>query len=692
VPAEVAHTLPGRVRLRLPAAHRDQGSPLAAAFARHPAVTAARWSAASRSLTVSFDGEWTLPRIALGLDVDGAAPLPAPAPEVPVWRRYLVPAVSLAVSFSGLGLIARAAIAVCALPIGLRGVRSVLARELSIDVLDTAAVSLLLLTGDVVAAGVTVALVEAGERMRDQAAGRARRILRGSLGADARMVRVVRRGTEPRLPVDQVAPGDRVVVYAGENVPVDGQVLSGSGSVDNQTWTGEWRPVPVRRGLSLLAGSTLVDGRVVLRVTATGDETRAGRLAAAIEDAVAADTEMTDLAGRVANRFVLPLVLTAGGIYALTRDLGRLVSVLIIEFGTGVRISIPTVVLTTMVAAARRGVLFKRGRAIEALAEVDTIVFDKTGTLTEGRPSVAGVTTVDGLSADECLRLAATAEGHLPHPLARAIRRAARRRELTLSEPEDVRYVPGGGVRALVDGHEVLVGDRRLFESFGTELPEVARADSSVAFVGVDGRVAARIQIRDRVKRSAADAVARLRAAGIERLLLATGDHSGAARPVADGLGLDDCLAEVMPEAKAALVRRLQDQGRRVAVVGDGMNDASAMAVADVAVAVSSGADLARDTADVTLLTDELHALVTAVELARSARRLVRENIGLVAVPNGAALTVAVTGGLPPVAAAVINNGSTVLAATNGLRPLLGSGRQVTDRPGAGPTASPAPG
>ncbi|HXM57871.1 MAG TPA: HAD-IC family P-type ATPase, partial [Candidatus Dormibacteraeota bacterium] len=322
---------------------------------------------------------------------------------------------------------------------------------------------------------------------------------------------------------------------------------------------------------------------------------------------------------------------------------------LIADFGTGVRVSVPTAVLATMIAGAQAGVLFKRGQAIEALAAVDTFVFDKTGTLTEGRPVVVGVAPLNGFRQDECLRLAGSAEGHLPHPLARAIRKAARRRGLRLSAPQEVRYVPGGGVRARVDDREVLVGDQRFLESAGVALPSDATSDAS--YVAADRSVVGRIDVRDRVKSSAAEAMTRLRAAGIGRLVLATGDGAAAARAVAASLGLDECAAEVMPEAKASLVRRLRSEGRRVAVIGDGMNDAGALVEADVGVSVPRGADLARETADVTLLSEDLGTLVSAVELSRSAMRLVRQNIGLVALPNGVVLALALLGRVSPLTA-----------------------------------------
>jgi Cu2+-exporting ATPase len=492
------------------------------------------------------------------------------------------------------------------------------------------------------------------------------------MGGDARGVRVVRNGSEPRVAVSELRPDDNAVVYAGEIVPVDGVVLTGDGDVDERTWTGEPLPRHVTEGDKVLAGSMVVDGRLLVAITATGDATRAGRLAAALEEAIAANTHTTDTAKRIADRLVVPMLAAGGLVFLGTRDLQRLVSLLIVDFGTGIRIAVPTSILSTMIAGARHDVLFRNGQSVEELAGIDTIVFDKTGTLTTGKPSVVGVSAERGRTDNEVLGLAAAAEGHLPHPLAGAVRRAARRRGLDLAEPTASRYHPGGGVEARIDGRVVLVGDPRLLADHGIAAPAGATQSSSSVFVAVDGEVAGRIRLRDTVRDDAQHTVEQLRAMGITRLWLATGDRPPAARAVSRQLGLDGYTAAMMPEAKAAMVRALRAEGRRVAVVGDGINDATAMAEANVAVAVPRGADLARETAGVVLSRDDLSTLVTAIELSREAMGLVRQNIALVAAPNAVALVMAAAGSLTPLYATAVNNGSTLVAALNALRPLRG--------------------
>jgi Cu2+-exporting ATPase len=683
----VAHSIPGRTRLRLPAGCRAEGPSLALRLAAVPEVGTARWSAASRSLVVHHDRAVPFSRVV------ARAPhrLPktperrrssasAPPPPPPLWRQFLLPAVSLAAGVAGVAPLSTAAIAACAVPIARRAVNGIAHRHLNVDVLDASAVTLLLGSGDLLSAGISVALVESGERIRERASGRARRVFLKMLGNDERGVRVVRKGTEPRIPSDEVRPGEHAVVYAGETVPVDGVVISGAGSIDNRTWTGEPYPIPMEPGMSVLAGGVLQDGRLVIEVRAAGDDTRAGRLAAAIEDAVAANTRTTDLARRIADRFVIPVLAASGGVFLLTRDVRRLVSMLIIDFGTGIRVAVPTSILTTMITAARNDIIFKQGQAIEELARVTTVVFDKTGTLTDGRPAVVDIGVHNGFGSEEILRLAAATEGHFPHPMARAIRRHARRQGLSLPEPSDVVVHPGGGVAATVDGHRTLVGRRRLLEDQGVPLPARIAPNGSVALVAVDGHLAGWLRMEDGVREEARGLIRDLRASGVRELWLATGDRREVAEELATELGFDSWRGGMMPEEKVELVRELQAQGKVIAVVGDGINDAAAMAEANVGVAVSHGADMARETADVVLASEDIGTLVDAVQMSRFAMSLVRQNIAIVAVPNTGALALATLGMLSPITATVFNNGSTLLAGANALRPLRMGVRGARER------------
>lgn len=672
----VVHRLPGRVRIRLDALDAGRGQDIAAALRSHPRVGSVRWTAPAHSLTVQFDVGCRFESIVGGLRTAGPALPHAPDnPGRPVWREFLPAAVALAAGLVGAGLGSAAIIAACALPILRRAWRSLRRRQLTIDALDVTVVSLLLATGGLLAAGVSVALIEASDRLRARASGRARHAIRSLIGMSPRGIRIRRNGSEPRVPAESVVVGDQVVVYPGENVPIDGVVVMGSGALDTSSWTGEPLPHWVEAGAPVLTGSSLLDGRIVVDVTATGDATRAARLAAALEAALAAETRVSDLALRIADRFVVPVLAASGLAFLATGQLQRIIAMLIFDFSTGIRVSIPTTVLTTMVVGARQGVLFKSGQAIEELARADVVVFDKTGTLTSADVSVHGIVPADSLHPDTVLRLAAGAEGHLPHPIARAIRRLARRRGLRLPEPEWLRYHRGGGVEAMVDGRRVLIGDLSLLEDNDVEAVPPRPPDHLAVHVALDGRYAGCIRLEDKVRNGTAGAIQQLRQAGMKRIWLASGDGHVAAAAVSCRLGLDGYSAQQMPEDKVALVRRLRREGCRVMVVGDGINDAPAMAEANVSVALPRGADLAREAADIVLLTADLNGLLTAHRLARAAMALVRQNVGLVAVPNATGMLLATGGLLGPLAAAVLNNGSALLAGLNGLRPLGGMAR-----------------
>jgi Cu2+-exporting ATPase len=357
----------------------------------------------------------------------------------------------------------------------------------------------------------------------------------------------------------------------------------------------------------------------------------------------------------------------------------RAVSILVFDFATGIRVSVPTAVLATVTRAARQNVLIKGGRALENLAALDTVVFDKTGTLTTGSPRVLVVhPTSSGISKEQIIGLAAAAECRLTHPAAIAIVQAAEAQRVHIPDRGDSRYVVGQGVEAEVDGHTVLVGSRRFLTGAGVAIPAAAstvvnqagRRGASVLFVAQDGQTIGVIVTADTVRPEAADVVRQLRARGIQRVIMLTGDHVHAARAAASQVGIDQVEAGVFPERKVAIVHQLQESGHVVGMIGDGINDSPALAYADVSFSLKAGTDVARETADVVLHGD-LSGMVYAIDLARTARGIIRQNIALAAAPNLAGMLAAGAGLVGPAAATALNNGSAIAAAMNGLRPLV---------------------
>jgi P-type Cu2+ transporter len=692
LPSLLVHETPGRVRLRVERLRRDppRCERVAEAAEAQPGVYAARANPACGSLVLEFDPELTSSAKLRGWLLRGA---PGPGTNGYRPRRQRsestadtrVPLLS-GVAALALGLVGAPAaltaglLLVGAAPIAARAVTALTEEhQLSADALDATAVGILAAQGSLPAAALSVALIAGGEHIRALTARQSRAALSGLLAHTSQFAWVQRGRRTEKVAVAGVRPGDTVVIYPGDLVPVDGVVLRGRALVDQTRLTGESEPVVAGTGDAVYASTVLTDGKLYLRAEKVGEATRASRIVRLLDDAPMQDTRLTNYARRYADRLVPPTFALAGGLLLATGDLARAVSVLIIDFATGIRVSAPTTVLAAMTAAVRRDVLVKGGRAFEQLAAVDTLVFDKTGTLTVGKPHVRLIRALrPGVSEQTLLMLAAAAERRLNHPAARAIVRAAEARQLPIPERGDSQYVVGEGVRADVDGHEVLVGSPTFLRRRQVGLPPGARALAdqagargiSAVFVAHDGDVLGLVGYADEPRPEARLVLDRLRSRGVRDLIMVTGDNTRVAQAVADRLGIDRVQSEVFPDQKAEIVRALQAQGRLVGVVGDGINDSPALAYANVSVSLDAGSDVARETADVVLHGD-LHGLPEAIDVARESMRLIRQNLAIVGLPNATGMVLASLGALGPVAATALNNGSSVAAAVNGLRPLM---------------------
>jgi heavy metal translocating P-type ATPase len=420
-----------------------------------------------------------------------------------------------------------------------------------------------------------------------------------------------------------------------------------------------------------------------------------GQITAMIDAAPVYDTRVGNVAARVANRFVLPTLALAGLSFFLSGgNIAQAASLLMFDLGTGLRVSVPTAIMAALTRAGSQGLLIRSGRSLELLAEIDVVVFDKTGTLTCGHPSVLAVEchgSTDG--EDELLRLAASAEQSLNHPVALAIVRCAEERELDLLPCEQWEYRIGRGVSAVIHGRHVLVGNARMMEEAGITLPPASddphlEAATPVHLV-VDGQPRAVIHAADALRPDSAALVAELHRRGLQAHML-TGDVAPVAHAVARRLGLrpEEVHADALPDEKARVVRELSDRGLRVAFVGDGINDSAALAYADVSVSFASGSDLARETADIVLTNDKVSDLLVAIDLAQRTFALVKQNIGIVGVPNLSALVLGTVLPVSPIAAVLLNNGSCLVAAANALRVLA---FQPTRLDGEAPARRPDP-
>lgn len=533
-----------------------------------------------------------------------------------------------------------------------------------------------------VAAGVTmfVLLGRYLEKRSKRAAGAA---LRALLELGAKDVAVLRDGVETRIPVEQLAVGDEFVVRPGEKIATDGVVVDGVSAVDASLVTGESVPVEVEAGDAVVGATVNAGGRLVVRATRVGADTQLAQMARLVEDAQAGKAEVQRLADRVAGVFVPIVILIAvgtlgawlGGGFPAAAAFTAAVAVLIIACPCALGLATPTALLVGTGRGAQLGVLIKGPEVLESTRRVDTIVLDKTGTVTSGRMSLAGVHPADGVDEAELLRLAGALEHASEHPIAKAIADGAAGRVGSLPTPESFENRPGLGVHGVVDGRLVLVGRPAMLAEWSIE-PDARVAASVTAaeaegrtavVVAWDGAVRGALTVADAVKPTSADAVARLRGLGLEPILL-TGDNETVARRVAAEVGIDRVIAEVLPADKVAEVTRLQGEGRTVAMVGDGVNDAAALAQADLGIAMGTGSDVAIEAADLTLVRGDLLAAVDAIRLSRRTLRVIKGNLFWAFAYNVAAIPLAALGLLNPMLAGAAMAFSSVFVVGNSLR------------------------
>ncbi len=498
---------------------------------------------------------------------------------------------------------------------------------------------------------------------------------------------VIRDGQEIEIPTAEVTVGDLLLIRPGSKIPADAEVVEGESSVDESMVTGESLPVSKQPGDKLVGATINKQGALRARATAVGSDTALAQIVKLVQEAQNSKAPAQRLADRAAFWLVLVALIGGVGTFLVWLGLGKSVTgallfaitLVVITCPDALGLATPTAIMVGTGLGARRGILFKNAIALEQIAALDTVVLDKTGTLTKGEPEVVAVVTRDGYDENELLRLSAAAERESEHPLAEAIVRAARERDLDPPRAEAFEALPGHGAVATIEGHRLAIGNTRLLERENATLDglserahEFAGEGRTVVHVALDGRAIGVVAIADAPRESAAAAIAALKQIGIRPVML-TGDNRQTAERIATELGLDEVIAEVLPQDKAAKVKELQQQGRRVAMVGDGVNDAPALAQADVGIAIGAGTDVAIETADVVLMRSDPLDVATAVEIGRGTVRKMRQNLGWAIGYNSLALPVAAGVFEPfgftlrPEIAAISMSGSSVLVAVNAL-------------------------
>jgi len=694
IECEIVHAIPGRLRLRVPILkqRRELAEPLRSFLRGHEGVTAVEMTPVCGSVTIWCNGIPS-PQNAfvaslagtsedlLALQPKNPAPGPQQAPSSDGLFELVLSCAGLAITLfaeSIAPVVVPVLLVVSATPILARAFKSFAREErLTVDVLDASAVALLVVQRQMPTALGMIWLLNLGDYIRSATAMRAREGLDEILSYRKRTTWVVRDGEKVRCQVQDVIIGDTIVVYPGDLIPVDGRVVNGKALVDEHILTGESLPSDKEEGSQVYAGTVVHEGQLYIETQNVGDLTEAAKIVHLIDDVSGQDTRMQNHTEQWANELV-PYSFLAAGFRGVWGGLSGAAAILIIDYGTGIRVAAPTAVLATKARALRQGILIKGGRYLEQLAEADAVVFDKTGTLTRGAPTITHVESFDETSPQEVLTLAAACELRLSHPLAHAIVHAAELQHLTIPSRSQWSYAIGLGAEAVIDERPVRVGRMQYLHDNEIDITETAAQQVerlqakglSIVCVARDGRLIGVLGYSDPIREEARDVIAALYEHGVEEIVLLTGDHVNVAREVAQTLGIRRYIAEALPSDKVGMVKQLQQQGRRVAFVGDGINDSPALAHADVGIAVGGGAAVAEEAAHVVLLNGDLSKLPEALMIGASSMNLMQETWRIISVPNTIALALALGGAVGPGVATVLSNGAAIFGVGNALRPL----------------------
>jgi Cu2+-exporting ATPase len=685
----IAHSVRGRLRVRYPAHWlQPRYSAIESELKTLPGVRAVQGRALTGSLRIDYDPlSLAADAIIHKLDrmmAELVAPSKSTLAHAPRRQRQTLPSAPVLKVIGATSMLVTA----CCLPVpqaitaGLllasaapaflrAGATLATRRRLNGDVLEASTLGLLIARRNLTSAALLTWVRAVGELVVARSIVKARTSLSDVVGMPER---VVTRRTGDQLEsvdVGAVHPGDIVVVTTGQRIPVDGTIARGEALVNQQSMTGEALPVECLVGDRVYAATTAEYGEIEIRAEQIGPNTAVGRIVRAIEAAATEKPDIQLFAERLADREVWRTVTLAALGGAFSRSFDAAMAILVADYGTAARVGIPTAILTSLRRAVGEGILVKGPRTLERLARVDTIVFDKTGTLTSGTLHVTRIVSYErSLDEAEIIRLAAAAEQGFTHPVARAIGRLARERRIVVPPVTETESALGLGVHVRVEHHRVLIGSRRFMEQQHVRLDR-AREDEAAAhavgaspiFVAIDDRLAAMLELQDRLRDDAPDAVRALRARKMRNVIMLSGDHREPTRVIAESLGLRHYYAELLPEDKARLVRELKAEGRVVAMVGDGVNDALGLQAADVGMAVPGGAAVAAEAADIVLLSGGLDRVVRAIDLARDSIVAVRQTLGVAARANLGVVGLASFGWARPLTSILLSHGTTVAAA-----------------------------
>lgn len=552
--------------------------------------------------------------------------------------------------------------------------------KMEVPVLDATAITVSLFRRDVKTASSVMFLLEIGEILEEWTHKKSVADLAQSMSFDVNKVWMAEGGREILVDAVQVKPDDCIIVHMGNVIPFDGIVVKGEGSVNQASMTGEALPVTKAAGGYVYAGTVLEEGELTVQVKETVGSTRFEKIMTMIEESEKLKSSVEGKAEHLADRLVPYTLLGTAGVYLVTRNVTKALSVLMVDFSCALKLSMPIAVLSAIREAGTHHVTVKGGKFLEKIAEADTIVLDKTGTLTKAQPTVAEIISFHGENTEELLRTAACLEEHFPHSMAKAVVNAAIEKGLTHEEKHShVEYIVAHGISSMVDGKKVIIGSYHfIFEDEKCKIAEDMQerleqlpGEYSRLYMAVDGVLEAVICIEDPLREEAQEVVAALRKTGISKIVMMTGDSERTASAIAASVGVDEYYSEVLPEDKARFVEQEKKAGRKVIMVGDGINDSPALSASDVGIAVSDGAEMAREIADITIGADNLYEILTLRKISEGLMKRIRKNYIRIVCINAGLIVLGVSGVLQPTTSALIHNTSTLIISLESMRNLL---------------------
>ncbi|MCP4971562.1 MAG: heavy metal translocating P-type ATPase [Arcobacter sp.] len=568
-----------------------------------------------------------------------------------------------------------------ALPMLIDGTKELFSEGLTSKVLESAAVGISIYRKDYLAANSTNAMLELGEYIEETTVHKSDDLLKELSKPNVEEAWVEKeidgKTTEVLIKSVNIQIGDIVIVGIGNTIPVDGHIMDGSASVNEVSMTGEAEPVTKQRGDRVISGTIVEDGRLKIWAEYVGADTATQRIKHYIENSLNEKSSVQLKATKLADKLVPVTLGLAGVSYVITKDFERTASILQADYSCALKLATPVAFKSTISKAGHHGIMIKGAKSIEALYNADTFVFDKTGTLTEGELEVISVESYDqAWSEEDVLNLTASTEEHYFHPVAEAVVKAAKQKGFVHMHHEEVEFIVAHGVKTEVDGKSVVIGSRHFLEDdekidFSVHKEKIIKSlenGKTLLYIGFDGKLLGTIGLADNLRHNAKESIQQLRRLGVKNIVMLTGDTKKKAQMIAEELDIDEVKAELLPTEKAKIIKELMDEGRKVAFVGDGINDAPALISANVGISMSRGADIAKATADVSLLKDDISAVVEAKELANKTMGLINANFNATVGINSAILAGATFGLFSPIVTAVLHNGTTIGLLLNSIK------------------------